>query len=114
MNPGDLVGHQAPDRAPRIAVITEVLRGKFRVRTATDGGGNAKPIPARELTLLLGGAELETQDLQAALNASPLPLPLLAMAWQEASSQEAKSVAVGSLRSSKAKLRRLSPSLPAS
>ena len=86
MNPGDLVGHQAPDRAPRIAVITEVLRGKFRVRTATDGGGNAKPIPARELTLLLGGAELEPQDLQAALNASPLPLPLLAMAWQEASS----------------------------
>ena len=91
MNPGDLVGHQAPDRAPRIAVITEVLRGKFRVRTATDGGGNAKPIPARELTLLLGGAELEAQDLQTALNASPLPLPLLAMAWQEASSQEAGS-----------------------
>lgn len=91
MNPGDLVGHQAPDRAPRIAVITEVLRGKFRVRTAAESSASTKPLPAREFSLLLSAAAAEAQDVQRALNAAPLPLPLLAMAWQEASARPAGS-----------------------
>ena len=85
MKPGDLVGHLAPNRAPRLAVISEVLKGKVRLDYGRDGI-SAKPVPLRELSLI-SSADEDSTDVEQALAAKPLVPHLLATAWQEAVSR---------------------------
>ena len=85
MKPGDLVGHLAPNRAPRLALITEVLNGKVRLDYGTNGS-SAKSTPLRELSLISSANE-EHSNLDQALRSQPLVPHLLATAWQEAVSR---------------------------
>ena len=72
---GDLVGHLTANRAARLAVIQDVLKGKARLADRS-GVTGSKPIALRELSLISSGSD-DAGSIRHALQVMPLPLSLI-------------------------------------